>query len=211
MPKTGLMIVLSGPSGAGKGTIAQELLRREPGIVYSISCTTRPPRPGDEEGVTYYFVSKEIFEQRIEEDAFLEHAYFYNNHYGTPRDFVQRTLESGKDCLVEIDPNGARQILEKEPEAVSLYILPPSMRILYDRLSKRGTEDPQRLRMRFGAAREEMANLPLYRYAVINDDVARAVDEVQAIIQAERKGRQLEAHFSQRMMPHLDTLKEEAI
>lgn len=199
-----LLIVVSGPSGAGKGTVCAELMRRQPQIVPSISCTTRDPRPGDAEGKTYFFKTMQEFESMIQEGAFLEHAAFYAQRYGTPRAFVEQTLDRGNDCLLEIDPQGARQVMANMPEAVSVYLLPPSMKELYRRLSGRGTENPEKIAMRFSAAKAEMANMHLYNYCVVNDSVGRAADVIESILIAER-------HRAARQLHHWDRLKEEEV
>lgn len=200
-----LLIVVSGPSGTGKGTICAELMRRQPQIVHSISCTTREPRPGDEEGKTYFFKSHEDFTRMVEEDAFLEHASFYNGQcYGTPRKFVEETLASGRDCLLEIEPQGARQVLANMPQAISIYLLPPTMKELRRRLVVRGTESEEKINMRFNAAKEEMSNMHLYHYCLINDSVGAAVDAIESILIAER-------HRPDALLTHLAQLKEEEI
>lgn len=197
-----LLIIISGPSGTGKGTICNELRRRQPGIVNSVSCTTRDMRPGDREGVTYFFKTKEQFEAMIARDAFLEHAGFYGQLYGTPKQFVEDTLASGHDCLLEIDPQGAEQIMRKRPDAVSVYLMPPSMKELHRRLSGRATDSAEKIAMRFAASRQEMSNMGKYRYAVVNEQVMACVDVVEAILTAER-------HASGRQARLLGILKEE--
>jgi guanylate kinase len=197
-----LLIIISGASGTGKGTICNELRRRQPDIVNSISCTTRAMRPGDREGVTYFFKTPEEFAMMREADLFLESAAFYGNCYGTPRAFVEETLKSGRDCLLEIDPQGAEQIMAKCPGAVSIYLMPPSMKELLRRLTDRGTEDAEKLAVRYAASREEMSHMPKYRYCVVNDQVAGCVDVIEAILLAER-------HATHRNLHLLEMLKGE--
>jgi guanylate kinase len=197
-----LLIIISGPSGTGKGTICNELRRRQPDIVSSISCTTRAMRPGDREGVTYFFKTREEFDQMVENDLFLEYAHFYGQSYGTPMAFVEETLSLGKDCLLEIDPQGAQQIMQKRKDAVSIYLMPPTMRELYRRLSGRGTDDPDKVALRFAASQEEMSHMADYRYSVVNERVMDCVDTIEAILLAER-------HRSYRQTHLLDIIKEE--
>ncbi len=190
-----MLIIISGASGTGKGTICAELRRRQPGIVNSISCTTRAMRPGDKEGITYFFKTPEEFAKMAGDGLFLEHAGFYGNCYGTPKAFVEETLSSGSDCLLEIDPQGAEQVLLKRPDALSVYIMPPSMKELHRRLASRGTEDAEKVAMRFAASKEEMSHMPAYRYCVVNDQVARCVDVIEAILTAERHRTFRNAHL----------------
>ena len=197
-----LLIIVSGPSGTGKGTICNELRRRQPGIVNSVSCTTRDMRPGDHEGVTYFFKKREEFLRMAEEGAFLEYAGFYDQYYGTPRAFVEQTLASGRDCLLEIEPQGAEQIMAKRPDAVSIYLMPPSMEELYRRLTGRGTEAQDKIDMRFATSKEEMSHMSRYKYAVVNDHVMDCVDVVETILTAER-------HASARQLHLLNILKED--
>ncbi len=197
-----LLIIISGPSGTGKGTICGELRRRQPGIVNSISCTTRAMRPGDREGATYFFKTQDEFDSMIEQDLFLEYARFYGHSYGTPRAFVEDTLARGMDCLLEIDPQGARQVLTRRPDAVSIYLMPPSMKELYRRLSGRGADSQEKIALRFAASKEEMSHMGQYRYSILNEQVMQCVDIVEAILTAER-------HASHRQTHLLAILKEE--
>lgn len=181
----GLLIILSGPSGAGKGTICKQLLK-ETDVKLSISSTTREPRNGEVHGREYFFISKEEFEAKLEENEFLEWACVYDNYYGTPNAYVEEILSSGYDCILEIDPQGAKQVKEKRPNAVYLFIIPPSMRELEERLKGRGTETNIEIEKRLGNVLNEMEFLGLYDYVIVNDVVAKAVEKVKAIILAEK-------------------------
>ncbi len=185
MRKKGLLIVISGPSGAGKGTICKRLLESNANIKASVSATTRGPRVGEVEGKNYFFLSKEAFEEMLEQDAFLEYAKVYDNYYGTPKKYVIENLDSGNDVLLEIDIAGALQIKEKFKEGVFVFILPPSMEELKKRIVGRGTESEADIIKRYGAAMEEINQVIQYDYAVINDNLDRALEDVEAILKAE--------------------------
>ncbi len=186
MKKRGLLIVLSGPSGVGKGTIRKAMFEKENhNFTYSISMTTRKMRDGEEEGKDYYFVTKEEFLKRIDEGKFLEHAEFVGNYYGTPLDKVNEQLDLGKEVILEIDVKGAMQVKKKVPECVLIFILPPSKEALYDRLKGRGTETEEVIRKRIETANEELLISKNYDYAVINDKVDKAVDQIIEIIDSE--------------------------
>ncbi|ABY94978.1 MULTISPECIES: guanylate kinase [Thermoanaerobacter] len=184
--KKGLLIVLSGPSGAGKGTICKALMKKEKNLKLSISATTRQPRSGEIEGKNYFFKSEEEFEKMIENDSFLEWAKVYDHYYGTPKDFVLKNLEEGNDVVLEIDIQGALKIKEKFPEGVFIFILPPSMEELKNRIKKRGTETEEEIIKRFKSAYEELNYVSRYNYVVINDSVEEAVEKIKAIIIAEK-------------------------
>ncbi|HHW56476.1 MAG TPA: guanylate kinase [Clostridia bacterium] len=184
--KQGLLIVLSGPSGAGKGTICKALMEKEKNLKLSISATTRQPRSGEMEGKNYFFKSEEEFIKMIEEDDFLEWAKVYDHYYGTPKDFVLKNLEEGNDVVLEIDIQGALKIKERFPEGVFVFILPPSMEELKNRIKKRGTETEEEIIKRFKSAYEELNYVSKYNYVVINDDVNEAVEKIRAIIIAEK-------------------------
>lgn len=182
----GLLIVISGPSGAGKGTICKSFLERNPEVAISVSATTRSPRKGEVEGVNYYFMSKEEFKGKIEDNDFLEYAEVYDNFYGTPKSNVEELLESGKDVILEIDIQGALKVKENTEEGVFIFILPPSMEELKARIIKRGSETPESLMKRFKSAYKEINFISRYNYAVVNDEVETAVEKLEAIISAEK-------------------------
>ena len=182
----GLLIVISGPSGVGKGTVRKALFQRsDHNLVYSISMTTRAPRTGEVDGADYYFVSKEEFEKRIEDNQFLEYANFVGNYYGTPKDKVLEQLDSGHEVVLEIEVNGAKQIKEKMPDAVFIFIAPPTYDALEKRLIARGTEHSDAIKERIEKAHEEIKLASQYDYIVINDEVDNAADRIMAIIRAE--------------------------
>ena len=178
----GLLIVISGPSGAGKGTICKSFLERNSEVAISVSATTRSPRNGEVDGINYYFMSKEQFKEKIEANDFLEYAEVYDNFYGTPKSNVEQLLESGKDVILEIDIQGALKVKENTEEGVFIFILPPSMEELKARIIKRGSETPESLMKRFKSAYKEINFISRYNYAVVNDEVETAVDKLEAII-----------------------------
>jgi len=182
----GNLIVLSGPSGVGKGTICRELLKRCPELTYSISATTRKKRPGEIHGREYFFYSVDEFLQLARQGAFLEWARVFDNYYGTPREFVERITSEGKDCILEIDIQGALQVKREKPEGIFIFIAPPSKEELVRRITGRGTEDQAEIERRISQADGEMACLEEYDYLVINDEVPLAVARIQCIITAER-------------------------
>lgn len=186
MQRQGLLIVISGPSGAGKGTICKALLQKKKELKLSVSCTTRSPREGEKEGVNYYFISKDKFEEMIAKNEFLEYATVYGNYYGTPRSYVEEELKKGNDVILEIDIQGALMVKEKYPEGVFIFILPPSMEELKNRIIKRGSETEDSLNTRFTAAFEEIKYMSKYDYAVVNDFVDEAVKKIECIIIAEK-------------------------
>jgi guanylate kinase len=181
----GLLIVLSGPSGVGKGTVCQALRRCTPELVYSVSATTRKPRAGEQEGVNYFFKTREEFQRMIERDELLEWAEYVGNYYGTPAEFVRRTLAEGRDILLEIDVQGAMKVREKMPDGVFVFLVPPSYEELRKRIAGRGTETPDAIRERLNAAQSEIGLMQHYDYIVVNDSVESACDRIRAIISAE--------------------------
>jgi guanylate kinase len=184
--RRGLLIVLSGPSGVGKGTVRKELFSQpDTNYEYSISMTTRAPRVGEVDGVDYFFKSREEFEQLIEQGGLLEHAEFVGNYYGTPLAYVHETIDAGRDVFLEIEVQGAAQIREKAPEALFIFLAPPSISELEQRLIGRGTEPEDVIAKRIATAREELEMMSLYDYVVENDEVHNACDKINAIIKAE--------------------------
>ncbi|MDD9898212.1 MAG: guanylate kinase [Candidatus Melainabacteria bacterium] len=182
------LIIFTGPSGVGKGTIVNQLFQELEDIEFSISCTTREIRPGEKDGVNYFFKSRDEFETMIKADAFLEHAEFVGNYYGTPRNFVDDTLASGKDVFLEIEVQGAIQVMQKCPEALSIFLIPPSLEELERRLRKRGTESEEVLQERLAKASEEMKFTGQFKHTVVNDDVSLAVRKLKTLILGARKG-----------------------
>ena len=182
----GLLVVISGPSGVGKGTVRKALFEMpKHNLTYSVSMTTRKQRPGERDGVDYYFVSKEEFVKRVEEGKFLEHAEFVGNYYGTPLDKVNERLEDGQEVVLEIEVEGALQVKKKVPDCVMIFIVPPGKEALYQRLRKRGTESEDVIEQRIQKANREFKLAKYYDYIVVNDEVSNAADRIMAIIRAE--------------------------
>ncbi|MBF4508888.1 MAG: guanylate kinase [Aeromicrobium sp.] len=181
MPR-GSLIIISGPSGAGKGTLVDRLVARVPRLWVSVSATTRAPRPGEVDGEDYVFLSSEEFARRIDEDDFLEWAEVHGNRYGTLRSEVERRLAEGRDVVLEIDPQGAFQVKELMPEAVLVFIIAPSLDELERRIRGRGAETDEQVRTRLATAVRELELVECYDHVVENDDVARATDELVALI-----------------------------
>lgn len=182
----GLLMVISGPSGVGKGTICDALIRKYQDIVYSVSATTRKPRSGEKHGKDYFFCSIDEFLKLLQDDMLLEWAKVYDNYYGTPKKYVDEVLSQGKDCILEIDIQGALQIKQKMPEGVFIFIAPPSKEELVRRITCRGTESPEEISKRMSQVEREMHHADDYDYIVINDSVHNAVSNIRAIIMAER-------------------------
>ncbi len=183
--RKGLLILISGPSGTGKGTVCDLLRQKHPEISYSISATTRQPRPGEQDGVNYYFYTKEKFREMIDQGQLLEWAEVYGNFYGTPKQKVLDRLEAGEDILLEIDTQGALNVMKVMPEGLFIFLLPPSLGELAARLKGRGTETEESLHRRLGAAVDEIKLATKYRYVVVNDKVEDAQETIANIIEAE--------------------------
>lgn len=186
--KKGKLLVLSGPSGVGKGTIVNELMKRRDDLCFSVSATTRDPRPGEVDGVSYFFVSKERFEEMIANEELLEYAQFVSNSYGTPRAYVESKLEQGMNVILDIEIQGARNVCRMIPDAVSVYIIPPCYEELEKRLRGRGTETEEQIQGRLHTAIHEAEAADFYRYIIVNNQLEDAVNELDAIITAEQCG-----------------------
>ena len=182
----GVLTVVSGFSGSGKGTIMKALLKKYDNYALSISATTRSPREGERNGREYFFKTKEEFQRLIEEDQLIEYAQYVENYYGTPREYVERCLDDGKDVILEIEVQGARKVKEKIPEAVLIFVTPPSAEELRARLVGRGTESMEVIESRLSRANEEAVVMPDYDYLLVNDDLEQCVEAMHGIIQAER-------------------------
>ncbi len=183
--RQGKTFIICGPSGVGKGTVVARLLASNPNLYFSVSATTRQPRHGEVDGVHYHFLSREQFQSWIAEDAFLEHAEFVGNYYGTPKKYVDAAMAQGRDVILDIEIQGAEQVHRQRPEAVRIYVAPPSWAELERRLIGRGTEDMEKVRSRLERGKQEFAAASSFDYFVINDTVDHAVTEITAIMTAE--------------------------
>ena len=187
MAKRGMLIVLSGPSGVGKGTVRKEIFSQEGNnFDYSISMTTRQMRPGEVNGKDYYFVSKEEFEKEIADGGMLEYAQYVDNYYGTPLKYVNEMLDAGKDVFLEIEVKGAMQVREKVSDGLFIFLTPPDLLELRQRIINRGTDDLETIDKRMEKAKEEIEMMQNYDYAVVNDEVTKAAEKIKTIIRAER-------------------------
>jgi len=180
--RQGNLFIVSGPSGAGKGTLVRALLARVPDLWLSVSSTTRAPRPGEEEGVHYFFLSRKEFDRKVESGGFLEWAEVHANRYGTSRDVVERKIDQGRQVVLEIDPQGAQQVKERMPQSVLIFVNAPDLSELRKRLFGRGSETEEQIEARMARAIEEMELAGLYDFVITNDDVVRATDELVGII-----------------------------
>lgn len=205
MKRKGMLIVLSGFSGAGKGTIVKRLIEQY-GYQVSISATTRSPREGEVHGKDYYFKSKEEFESMIEENGFIEWAQYVGNYYGTPRAFVEEALNQGKNVILEIEVQGAMNIKEQYPDAILMFIAPPSAAVLKERLIGRGTEDMETIQKRLNRAKEEVDDMEQYEYLVINDNLDECVKEVHQIVLKESCRMKGQTDFIHTMKQELQNL-----
>ncbi len=192
----GIPFVVSAPSGTGKTTVCRAVVSRDPAIVFSVSHTTRPPRAGERDGVDYHFVSREEFLRLAGEGAFLEHAEYRGQLYGTSWAAIEAPLRAGRDVLLEIEVQGARQVRLRRPDARFVFLLPPSLEILEERLRGRGTESEELIARRLAVARQELGEVERYDYVVVNDELERAIDSLLTIVQAERAGRGAELRGS---------------
>ena len=202
-------IILSAPSGGGKTTIARELLRRRSDLGYSVSCTTRSPRVGEVEGRDYYFLSLAEFERRREAGEFAESAEVHGNMYGTLRSEIERVLGSGRHVVMDIDVQGAQQLTRVFPQSVTIFVLPPSAEVLLDRLRQRRTESKEQLAKRLQSALQELQAVELYQYVVTNDDLAKAVHRVSAVVDAEVVSRERVAGLRHQVSLLVRRLEEE--
>lgn len=182
----GILLVVSGPSGAGKGTICSAVQEKYPDLEYSISMTTRAPRNGETEGVSYFFRTDEQFKKLVEEDAFLEYARVYDHYYGTPKKYVLDKIQAGRSVLLEIDIQGAMQVKKRYPKGVFVYIVPPSLEILSQRIHARGTDSEEVIQNRLAQITNELSMMHQYDYVVVNDVLEDAVHKTCAIIEAEK-------------------------
>lgn len=196
----GILIVLSGPSGAGKGTILEEYLKRDAGTVCSISATTRSPRPGEINGVHYHFVSQPDFEEMIAQGEIIEYAQYNGNYYGSPAKPIRDELEAGHNVILEIEVQGAQQVRTLFPDALSIFVIPPTFEELRRRLSGRGTESQEQITARLQTARQEVALATEYDYIIVNDVVEEAVDRLGYIIQAARCGQKFNESLIQEIL-----------
>lgn len=206
--RSGLLLILSAPSGAGKTSLYRALLERMEGVVASVSHTTRPPRPGESDGVDYHFVDQAEFDRLVEAGAFLEHARVFDRAYGTSREAVERDRASGRDVVLEIDWQGARQIRERVPDAIGVFVLPPSREALRERLVGRGQDDEEVIERRMRDAEAEISHYAEYDYVIINDDFEDALASLTAVVRGERcrlahRRPELDA-FAERLMGKID-------
>ncbi len=185
MSHRGILTVLSGFSGAGKGTLVKALMQKYNGYALSVSATTRQPREGETDGVSYFFRTVEEFQQMIEENAFIEYARYVENYYGTPRAYVEEMLNQGKDVILEIEIQGAQKVKEQYPDATMLFVTTPDAETLKQRLTGRGTETQEVILSRLARAVEEARGIELYDYLIINDDLDTAVEQMHALIQSQ--------------------------
>lgn len=207
MNRRGILVVVSGFSGAGKGTLMKRLVKKYNNYALSVSATTRQPRSGEVYGREYFFKTTAEFERLIEENALIEYASYVGNYYGTPLKYVEEQLESGKDVILEIEIQGALKVKEKLPETLLLFVVPPSLEELRERLTKRGTESPEVIESRLKRAVEEAEGMPQYDYLLINDDLEKCVETTHSIIQSTRYMTSRNAGFITRIQKELEELR----
>lgn len=209
MKQKGILIVVSGFAGTGKGTVMKGLVSKySEQYALSVSMTTREPRPLEQHGREYYFSTKEQFEDKIKEDGFIEYACYCGNYYGTPRDYVEEQLEAGKDVLLEIELQGALQVKAKRPETMLVFVLPPSAEVLYSRLVNRGTETVEVIEQRMNRAVEESQGIEQYDYIVVNDDIDVCVESLHQMIQSEKQKASRNLSFIENIRKELENLKK---
>jgi len=179
------VIVITGPSGVGKGTLIRELRRRMPGLVLAISATTRDPRPGERDGVDYHFLTSDEFDRRVTADEFVEHADYSGRRYGTLRSELERGIANGAAVILEIEVQGARQVREAMPDALAVFIAPPDEQSLHTRLTRRGTDSPAQIARRLKTARAELAAQDEFKHVIVNHDLDKAADELTALVEGE--------------------------
>lgn len=207
MKRKGILIVVSGFSGAGKGTLMKKLIGSYDNYALSVSMTTRNKRPGEQDGKDYFFVSKENFEEKIAQDGLIEYASYCNNYYGTPRDYVEKQLQAGKDVILEIEIQGALKIKEKFPTALLLFVMPPSAEELQRRLRGRGTESEEVIAQRLQRASEEAEGIEEYEFIVINDNLDECVKEMHELIMAAHNTPDRNPEFIDNMRKELKALR----
>lgn len=208
MKTRGNLIVLSGFAGVGKGTVLRSLFETREGYAYSVSATTRSPRPGEVDGVHYFFVTKERFEEMIEKDELLEHASYVGNYYGTPRDYVEKKLDEGFDVILEIEVQGALNIKKKVPDAILIYMLPPAAKVLYERLRHRGTETDEVIAKRMKRAAEEAQSVSKYDYIIVNRDADECAAQLDTLIRAQRQSVRSNLPFIEKLQEEFRELSE---
>ena len=203
----GVLLVISAPSGAGKGTIIKRLMDDDRSLKLSVSATTRAPRPGEIDGEDYFFLSREEFDDLVKNGEMLEHAEYVGNYYGTPRQPVEDWMDQGHDVVLEIEVKGGAQVKQLMPECVSIFILPPSMKVLEKRLRGRGTEDEETIQKRLAKAREEIPHAKDYDYIVYNDALEDAVSDLRAIIKAEKLKFSRNTNSIERVLEDAETVR----
>ena len=208
MSEKGILVVVSGFSGAGKGTLIKRLMEKYDNYALSISATTRAPRPGEEHGREYFFHTKREFEELILQDALIEYAQYVENYYGTPKAYVEKQLNAGKDVILEIEIQGALQVKKLRPDALLIFITPPSAEILEQRLTGRGTETPEVIAMRMNRAVEEAAYMDAYDYIIINDQLEDCIEKTHRLIQSQHAASSLQSEFICRIQRELKERKE---
>lgn len=206
MDRKGILVVVSGFSGSGKGTLMKALVEKYHQYALSISATTRQPRPGEENGREYFFVTREAFQKMAEENALIEYAQYVENYYGTPREYVEKQLASGRDVILEIEIQGALRIKEQYPDALLLFVTPPSAEELKRRLTNRGTESAEAIEARLKRAAEEAEGVEAYDYIVVNDDLEACTERLHQLIEAQHSRTSLQKEFLNRIRAELKHL-----